>query len=112
VRLAPDNDPPAPITFIRPDPSQFVLLVAKTRGNGIVAGTENFKPGGTEWATDRDLRDAGYMPVEDGRKLLELLREAVSAAEQADDRFETIGTGWMDRAERILGGGLEASKTR
>jgi len=94
VRLAPDNDPAAPITFIRPDPSQFVLLVAKTRGNGIVC----------QRATDRDMRDAGYMPVEDGRKLLELLREAVSAAEQADDRFETIGTGWMERAHQILGG--------
>jgi hypothetical protein len=95
---------PKPITFVRPDPSQFVLLVAKTRGNGIVIGTENFKPSGCEWATDRDMRDAGYMPVADGRKLVALVREAAAAAQQADDRFTASEQRWVEQAERIVSG--------
>lgn len=95
---------PKAITFTRPDPSEFVLLVAKTRGNGIVVGTENFKPGGTEWATDRDMRDAGYMPAMDGRKLVALVREAAAAAQQADDRFTASEQRWVEQAERIMSG--------
>jgi hypothetical protein len=64
------SDPAKPITFIRPDPSQFVLLVAKTRGNGIVAGTDNFKPAGCEWATEQDMRDAGYVSLERAKRAL------------------------------------------
>ncbi len=59
--------PPDPITFIRPDPQPFVILTAKVRGNGIVPGTENFKPTGTEWAQPQDMRDAGYVPLKDAR---------------------------------------------
>ena len=59
--------PPAPITFVRPDPQPFVLLYAKVRGNGIVLGTENFKPTGTEWAQPEDMRDAGYVLLKDAR---------------------------------------------
>lgn len=80
------SDAPKPITFIRPDPSQFVLLVAKTRGNGVVVGTENFKPGGCEWATDADLRDAGYVRLEDAVR-------AVARASRGDvpGALKTIG---------------------
>jgi len=95
---------PKAITFIRPDPSEFVLLMAKTRGNGIVVGTENFKPGGTEWATDRDMRDAGYMPTEDGWKLLALVKEAAAAAALSDDRFGKSARLWAEEAERIVSG--------
>lgn len=53
--------PRGPILFTRPDPTQFALLVVKTgRGTGTVVGTEHCKPGGTEWASDDDLWDAGY----------------------------------------------------
>jgi hypothetical protein len=95
---------PKPITFVRPDPSQFVLLVAKTRGNGIVVGTDNFRPAGCEWATDRDMRDAGYMPAADGWKLVALVKEAAAAAEQADDRLGKIAQHWVEQAERIVQG--------
>ncbi len=59
-----------PILFTRPDPTQFALLVVKTgRGTGTVVGTEHCKPGGTEWATDGDLWDAGYRPRDDVRRI-------------------------------------------
>lgn len=73
------------IEFVRPDPTKFVLLVCRTgRGTGVVAGTENFKPGGTEWATDQDLRDAGYVPA---HEVIAALRElALDMPGQERDR--------------------------
>jgi len=60
-----------PITFQRPDPTQFVLLVARV-GPGTTNvdpklahkfGAAAFKPAGTDYATDKDMRDAGYVPI-------------------------------------------------
>jgi hypothetical protein len=93
---------PKPITFTRSAPSKFVLLVANSQESGIVGGAED--PGGTELATDRDMRDAGYMPAMDGWKLLALVKEAAAAAEQADDRLGKIAQHWVEQAERIMSG--------
>jgi hypothetical protein len=63
------------ITFTRPEPTKFVLLVAKTgHGTGTVVGTESFKPSSTEWATEQDLLDAGYVPWMRCARALDLLR--------------------------------------
>jgi hypothetical protein len=90
------SDAPKAITFVRPDPSQFVLLIAKTRGNGIVTGTENFKPSGTEWATDQDMRDAGYVPLEDAKRAVHRLMIALpptapGASEAAREAMDLLG---------------------
>lgn len=92
---------PKPITFTRSGPSKFVLLVAKSQESGIVGGAED-TAWRSEWATDRDMRAAGYMPVADGRKLVALVREAAAAAQQADDRFTASEQQWVEQAERIV----------
>jgi hypothetical protein len=63
------SGPQKPVTFTRPDPSEFALLVTKVgRGTSTLLGTEHFKPPGCDWATDRDLRDAGYVSLADAKK--------------------------------------------
>lgn len=55
-----------PISFVRPDPTEHVLLVAKVGPRyGVIKNTENFKPTGTEFATEDDLREAGFVRKED-----------------------------------------------
>jgi hypothetical protein len=91
-----------PIMFTRPDPTRFALLVTKTgRGTGTVVGTENFKPSGCEWATEQDLRDAGYVPADDVRKIAELFVMAIeSGATTREQVVNLLG----DRMEAFLRG--------
>jgi len=72
-----------PVTFVRPDPTTFVLLIARTGpGTGNVSlpgaalrnGAQNFKPAGTDYATDRDLRDAGYVAAAPIREAIDRFR--------------------------------------
>jgi hypothetical protein len=66
------------ITFVRPDPTEHALLVCKLGPQwGNLKGTESFKPGGTEWATEEDIADAGYVP-KDWRTLTVRLLELVA----------------------------------
>jgi hypothetical protein len=53
-----------PITFDRKLPTEHVLLIARVgfRTGEVVVGTAHLKPPGTEYATEGDLRDAGYVP--------------------------------------------------
>jgi hypothetical protein len=65
------SDTEDPIVFTRPDPTDFVLLVARVGpGTGNVdpklaakANVQSFKPSGTDYATPKDMRDAGYVAV-------------------------------------------------
>lgn len=75
---------PEPIVFTRPDPTDFVLLVARV-GPGtsnvdpkLAAkfGAQNFKPSGTEYATPKDMRDSGYVALRDITPALAALRAA------------------------------------
>jgi hypothetical protein len=77
-------EPPQPIVFTRPDPTDFVLLVARV-GPGtsnvdpkLAAkfGAQSFKPSGTEYATPRDILDAGYVALRDITPALAALRAA------------------------------------
>lgn len=93
-----------PISFTRPDPTQFALLVTRAgRGTGTVVGTEYFKPAGCEWATDEDLLAAGYVSVAHLGRLAYLFREIVMAA-RAGAATDTDVKVWLQRAEQILTG--------
>ena len=71
------------VTFIRPDPTEHALLVAKLGPHyGNIKQTEHLRPAGTEWATEQDLADAGYVPKAWRTLALRLLE---LAAEHADD---------------------------
>lgn len=70
------SGPQKPVTFTRPDPSEFALLVTKVgRGTSTLLGTEHFKPPACEWATDKDLRDAGYVPLAKARSAISRLAQ-------------------------------------
>jgi hypothetical protein len=81
-----------PITFQRPDPTEFVLLTAR-----VGPGTTNvdpklahkfnvqaFKPAGTEYATERDLLDSGYVAVARLQPLRALLARAFAVLHEPD----------------------------
>ena len=73
------SGPQKPVTFTRPDPSEFALLVTKVgRGTSTLLGTEHFKPPACEWATDADLRDAGYVSLADAKKAVRLASRGTS----------------------------------
>lgn len=51
-----------PLVFIRRDPQKYVLLYARVGPDGAILGTENFKPRGTEYATEEEVLALGYVP--------------------------------------------------
>lgn len=84
--------PTGPITFQRPDPTEFVLLVARVGpGTGNVDpklahrfGAQAFKPAGTDYATEQDLLDSGYIPTARLAGLRKLLATAYAVLEEPD----------------------------
>jgi len=80
-----------PITFTRSAPAEFGLLTVKTgRGTRTVPGTDNLKPGDTEWATDEDLHDAGYVPVSEVARLETQVRALLESLTHTEDPFLTL----------------------
>ena len=103
---------PDPITFTRPDPTDFVLLVARVGpGTSNVDpklatkfGAQNFKPSGTDYATAKDMRDAGYVPVCDVTPALAALRAAGAniRANVADpERLEALAARLDEAFEKV-----------
>lgn len=50
------------VTFSRKDPQTYVVLIARAGPEGVLLGTQHFKPAGTEFATTLDLFEAGFVP--------------------------------------------------
>lgn len=85
--------PPKALVFVRPDPTQFVLLIGRTGpGTGTVLNTHNFKPTGTEWASEKDLNDAGYVSKDAARRAI---RNMAGKAKVSEDlvlqALQTLG---------------------
>jgi hypothetical protein len=51
------------MVFERQDPQKYVLLYARVGAGGVLLGTQHFKPSGTEYATEKEIMDLGYVPV-------------------------------------------------
>lgn len=50
------------VVFMRLDPTEHALLVCKLGAHhGNLKELSSFKPPGTEWATERDINDAGFV---------------------------------------------------
>lgn len=102
------------ITFRRPDPTEFVLLIARVgAGTGNVDpqaarrhGLQHFKPAGTEYATDKDLADAGYVRAAEGSaahdvvRLRERVRAAVEQLRSAETSDEAAAA--LDALEALV----------
>jgi hypothetical protein len=77
------------VTFQRRDPQTYVVLVARAGPEGVLLGTQHFKPAGTEFATELDLFEAGFARAD-------VLAEALSLLPPTDqnlvlDRYESCG---------------------
>ena len=105
-------DPSEPIVFTRPDPTDFVLLVARVGpGTGNVDpnlaakfGAQNFKPPGTDYAMPKDMRDAGYVAIRDVSPALAALRAAGTniRANVADrERLEALAARLDEAFEKL-----------
>ncbi len=100
--------PSGPITFQRPDPTEFVLLVARVgpgTGNADPKlahkfGAQSFKPTGTEYATEKDMRDAGYWSGHEIRRQLQPIHDALAVADTCfdDDSYQNA----LDRLRALL----------
>jgi len=94
-----------PVTFVRPDPTRFVVLIGRLGpGTGTVDpelavrhGVRALRPLNTEYATEEDLWDAGYVSFErvaiaverllpgGARRVLDAVREAMASEARAGE---------------------------
>jgi len=75
------------LSFVRPDPQEYILMYARHGPEGVLVGTsaiplKSFKPPGCEFATPADLADAGFVSM-GWRELALHAIEALPKAEQA-----------------------------
>ncbi len=99
------------ITFARKDPQTYVILVTRAGPEGVLLGTQHFKPLGCEFATEQDMYEAGYVRAEAAVAALAMLGD--------DDRGKALRAFMVSgdpekRAvtDRIAGALLEDARER
>jgi len=99
-----------PITFDRKLPTEHVLLIARVglRTGEVVVGTAHLKPPGTEYATEGDLRDAGYVP-EAWREIAVRAYTALSTGLSDNETLREVVDGMPEAVKAELAGALSAS---
>jgi len=94
------------ITFERQMPARWVLLVApvadaRRPGSGsTVPGTDSFKPAGSDWATEDDLNQAGYVSAAS----LEGAASGVAEVLRRDDLSDELRGALAAVGEKLVSG--------